>query len=119
MRMVDWKAIMLPAPSGSRGSSSCSLVLWLRFSAGGVAGCESAQHQLSDALGEPFIDRAAGDQQPVEERPAEHIEGELEVEIRAQVTALDAAPQHLGQRGPPSGQEPVAEGACQFWPLGH
>ena len=84
----------------------------------GLAHCEAAQHQFGDVLGELLVDRAAGDQQPVEERPAEHIKGELEVEIGAQVAALDAASKHLGQRGPTIGQKPIAEGGRQLWPLG-
>ena len=53
--------------------------------------CEAAQDQLGHAFGELFVDRAAGDQQPVEERPAEHVEDELEIDIGAQVAAIDAA----------------------------
>jgi len=95
-----------------------SLAGGLRTGRTGRARCEAAQDQLGDALGELFVDRAAGDDEPVEERPAEHVEGELEVEIGAQVAAIDPAAENLGQRGPAAGQEPAANGPRQVRPAG-
>ena len=80
---------------------------------------ETEQHQLDDALGKLIVDRPPRDQQPVEERPSEHVEGELDIEVGAQVAAVDAASQHLGQRGPPGGQIAAAEGPRQLWTLRH
>jgi hypothetical protein len=44
---------------------------------------EAAQDQLDDALCERLVDRSAGDQQPVEDRAAEHVEGSLEIKAAA------------------------------------
>jgi len=66
--------------------------------AAGLVGCEAAQDQVGDALGGLLVDRAAGDEKPIEERPAEHVESQLDVELGTQVAALDAAPKHLRQR---------------------
>ena len=71
--------------------------------AGRLVRREAAQDQLDDALGEPFVDRAAGDQQPVEQRPAEHVERELEIQVGAQVAAIDAALEHRAKRRPAPG----------------
>ncbi len=81
--------------------------------------CEAAQDQFGDALGELLVDRAACDEKPIEERPAEHVEDELEIEIGTQVATLDAPPKHLAQRRPPAGQEPAANRARQLRLLGH
>ena len=91
--------------SGLRG---CSSVVLLSFG-DLVGGCEPTENQLDDALGELLVDRAAGDQQPVEERAAEHVERELEVEVRAQVAALDPALEHSPQCRAPSCEEPVTD----------
>jgi hypothetical protein len=48
---------------------------------GGPLRREPAQDQLCDSLGKLLVDRTAGDQKPVEQRPAEHVERELEIEI--------------------------------------
>ena len=74
----------------------------------GLVRCEAAQDQLGDARGELVVDRASGDEQSVEERPAEHVERKLEVEVGGQVAALDAAFEHRSQRRPSSGQEAIA-----------
>ena len=93
-----------PSPSGtSHGASG-----W----------AEAAQDQLDDARGEAIVDGAAGDQQPVEEGPAEHVQRELEVEIGAQVAPLDAALEHGAKRRPSPGKEALASGAGEFGDLG-
>ena len=40
---------------------------------------EAAQNQLDDAFGETLVDRPAGYQQPIEDRSAQDVEGELDI----------------------------------------
>ena len=80
---------------------------------------EAAQDEVGDALGERVVDRAAGDQQAVEERAAEHVEGELDVEAGAQVAAGDAAVEHRAQRRAAGVEEAVADRARQLGPAVH
>src|SRR6266508_5416649 len=101
-------------------TSSCNL---FRGSGGrrptGLSGREAAQDQLDDAPGEIRIDGTAGDEQPVEEGSAEHVEGELEVQIVAEVTALDAALEHDAQRGAATRQEPLTDRARKLHIAAH
>jgi hypothetical protein len=41
--------------------------------------CEPAQDQVGDPLREPVVDWAAGNEQPIEEWAAQHVERELDV----------------------------------------
>ena len=90
----------------------------LSFGVGGlvspVGWCEAGQDQLDDALGEAFVDRAAGDEQPVEEGAAEHVERELEIEAAAKIPAADAALEDHAQRRPPTGQKLITDSAREF-----
>jgi hypothetical protein len=64
--------------------------------------------QVGDALCELLVDR-----------PAEDIERQLDVEVGTQVTALDAPPEHLAQRRPPSREEPFPDRVRQLRVLGY
>ena len=84
------------------------IVVLLRVRGLGPAGSSGAKpRRISSAtpsascssIGPPVIE------QPVEERPAEHVEGELQIEVGAQVAALDrrARAPRAGPRGAPRG----------------
>ena len=80
---------------------------------------KAAQDQLDDAVGEASIDRTAGDQKPVEERSTEHVQREFEIEVGAQVTALDAALEHGAQRCAARREEALADGAGELGVAAH
>ena len=100
---IAW--IFISFPSSVSGISAC--------------GAKPREDQLDDAFGELVVDRPAGDQQAVEERPAEDVEGELEIEVGSEVAAIDAALEDLAQRRAAPGEEPLADGAGKLGALPH
>ena len=104
-RACTWRVLIATVPVW---------IAWIFIAVG-----EPAQDQLGDALGEVPVDRAAGDEQAIEERSAEHVERELDVEVSAQVAPCDAAIEHRAQRRAALGEETVADGASQLGTLGH
>src|SRR5215208_3070637 len=106
--------------SGWRGCSSSTFVLGTR----GVVAVwcsrrEAAEDQLDDAVCERLVDRAARDQEPIEERSAEHVERELAVVVGAQVATLDSPLEDGAQRGAAVGQEARADEAGQLGLTAH
>src|SRR5215213_7184630 len=106
--------------SGWRGCSSSTFVPGARRVV--TVWCsrrEAAEDQLDDPVRERLVDRAARDQEPIEERSAEHVERELAVVVGAQVATLDSALEDGAQRGAAVGQEARADEAGQLGLTAH
>src|SRR2546423_7634665 len=92
---------------GSPAARFCSSALWSpsesgrrrvwmadRSASGGDAFAgrrEAVQNQFDDALGERLVDWSAGNQQPIEDRPAQYVERELEIQSATEIPALYTA----------------------------